>query len=223
MNADGSDMHPISVNNVNEFDPSVLPDGRILFGRWEYVDKNALTIQSLWTVNPGRHAGDGLLRQQHGLPRGDPRRPARARLAPDRRHVRQAQLARRAASIALVDPRLGKNDPQAIVNLEHPDDPTCDTRRFLRAVAASPTTCSSSAAGPRDSKRNVHRDDRPRGPPHHAALRPGDLPALADAGQAAARAAGDRRRDRPPRRRPAASSCRTSTGASTGVKRGEVK
>jgi hypothetical protein len=27
-------------------------DGRILFGRWEYVDKNALTIQSLWTVNP---------------------------------------------------------------------------------------------------------------------------------------------------------------------------
>ena len=52
MNADGSDMHPISVNNVNEFDPCPLPDGRILFGRWEYVDKNALTIQSLWTVNP---------------------------------------------------------------------------------------------------------------------------------------------------------------------------
>ncbi len=52
MNVDGSDVHPISVNNVNEFDPVVLADGRILFGRWEYVDKNALTIQSLWTVNP---------------------------------------------------------------------------------------------------------------------------------------------------------------------------
>ena len=52
MNADGSDIHPISVNFVNEFDPAVLADGRILFGRWEYVDKNALTIQSLWTVNP---------------------------------------------------------------------------------------------------------------------------------------------------------------------------
>jgi hypothetical protein len=30
----------------------VLPDGRILFGRWEYVDRNALVIQSLWTMLP---------------------------------------------------------------------------------------------------------------------------------------------------------------------------
>ena len=52
MNADGSDVHPISVNNVNEFDPVVLHDGRLLFGRSEYVDKNALTIQSLWTMRP---------------------------------------------------------------------------------------------------------------------------------------------------------------------------
>ncbi|MCZ7639465.1 MAG: hypothetical protein M5U12_27520 [Verrucomicrobia bacterium] len=52
MNADGSGIHTLSVNNVNEFDPSVLPDGRILFGRWEYIDKNALTIQSLWTIYP---------------------------------------------------------------------------------------------------------------------------------------------------------------------------
>ncbi|MDA1275646.1 MAG: hypothetical protein O2960_16630 [Verrucomicrobia bacterium] len=52
MNADGGDIHPISVNYVNEFDPAVLPDGRIVYGRWEYVDKNALTIQSLWTCSP---------------------------------------------------------------------------------------------------------------------------------------------------------------------------
>ena len=52
MNADGSDMKPISVNNQTEFDPTVLPDGRLLFGRWEYVDKTALYMQSLWTVHP---------------------------------------------------------------------------------------------------------------------------------------------------------------------------
>jgi hypothetical protein len=52
MNADGSDTHPISVNSENEFDPNVLPDGRIIFGRWEYIDKNALTVQSLWSVHP---------------------------------------------------------------------------------------------------------------------------------------------------------------------------
>lgn len=52
MNSDGSDLHPISVNNVNEFDPSILPDGRIVYGRWEYVDKTALTQQTLRTIYP---------------------------------------------------------------------------------------------------------------------------------------------------------------------------
>ena len=52
MNADGSDIRCISVNNQTEFDPSVLPDGRIIYGRWEYIDKTALYMQSLWTVNP---------------------------------------------------------------------------------------------------------------------------------------------------------------------------
>ncbi len=52
MNGDGSDIHPISVNSENEFDPAVLADGRVLFGRWEYVDKNALTMQSLWSIHP---------------------------------------------------------------------------------------------------------------------------------------------------------------------------
>jgi len=34
MNADGTDIHPVSVNYVNEFDPAVLPDGRLIYGRW---------------------------------------------------------------------------------------------------------------------------------------------------------------------------------------------
>jgi hypothetical protein len=52
MDPDGSNTHPISVNSETEFDPSIMIDGRILYGRWEYVDKTALTIQSLWTVYP---------------------------------------------------------------------------------------------------------------------------------------------------------------------------
>ena len=59
MTADGSRVRAISVNNVTEFDPCVLPDGRIMFGRWEYIDRNALVIQSLWTVLPdGRNESE---------------------------------------------------------------------------------------------------------------------------------------------------------------------
>lgn len=37
--------------------PSVLNDGRIIYTRWEYVDRAACPIQSLWTLNPD---GTGL-------------------------------------------------------------------------------------------------------------------------------------------------------------------
>ena len=57
MERDGSQMRRLSANMVNDFTPSVLPDGRILYCRWEYVDKPAIPIQSLWTINPD---GTGL-------------------------------------------------------------------------------------------------------------------------------------------------------------------
>lgn len=125
MNADGSDVHSISVNNVNEFDPSILPDGRILFGRWEYVDKNALTIQSLWTVNPDGTQETALYANNMVFPEAIlDARPVTGT------HLILATLAKHNStprgSIGLIDPRKGKNDPAALVNLEHPDDPTYD-------------------------------------------------------------------------------------------------
>ena len=52
MNADGSNQQRISANYLNDFTPAVLNDGRIIYGRWEYVDRPAIPIQSLWTINP---------------------------------------------------------------------------------------------------------------------------------------------------------------------------
>lgn len=57
MDADGSNVVGLSANVLNEFTPSVSPDGRILYTRWEYVDKSPLAIQSLWKIHPD---GTGL-------------------------------------------------------------------------------------------------------------------------------------------------------------------
>lgn len=51
-NSDGSRQIRLSANYLNDFTPSVLADGRILYSRWEYVDRPAIPIQSLWTINP---------------------------------------------------------------------------------------------------------------------------------------------------------------------------
>ncbi|MBT8045124.1 MAG: hypothetical protein KJO79_09255, partial [Verrucomicrobiae bacterium] len=49
---DGSNLVRLSANYLNDFTPSVLSDGRIIYSRWEYVDRPAIPIQSLWAINP---------------------------------------------------------------------------------------------------------------------------------------------------------------------------
>lgn len=49
---DGKNIYFISTNNESDSMPCVLDDGRILYCRWEYVDKNIFRLQSLWTINP---------------------------------------------------------------------------------------------------------------------------------------------------------------------------
>jgi len=52
MERDSSGIRMLSANYVNDFTPAVMPDGRILYTRWEYVDRPAVPIQSLWTIQP---------------------------------------------------------------------------------------------------------------------------------------------------------------------------
>lgn len=57
MEADGSSQQRLSANYLMDFTPSALNDGRIIYTRWEYVDRAACPIQSLWAINPD---GTGL-------------------------------------------------------------------------------------------------------------------------------------------------------------------
>ncbi|MCL2103766.1 MAG: hypothetical protein FWH21_01710, partial [Kiritimatiellaeota bacterium] len=52
MDADGTNIRQLSRSSVSETAPSMLPDGRILYTRWEYVDKGAVSVKCLWAMRP---------------------------------------------------------------------------------------------------------------------------------------------------------------------------
>lgn len=52
MEADGANIHQIGKSTLFEGHSTLMPDGRILYDRWEYVDRNFGDAQGLWTVNP---------------------------------------------------------------------------------------------------------------------------------------------------------------------------
>ena len=50
--ADGGNIRMFSSNIEQENTPVPLPDGRLLYTRWEYVDRSQVAFHHLWTVNP---------------------------------------------------------------------------------------------------------------------------------------------------------------------------
>ncbi len=52
IDGDGKNMVKLTNSAVSEFSPSMLSDGRILYTRWEYVDKGQLGIKCLWAMRP---------------------------------------------------------------------------------------------------------------------------------------------------------------------------
>lgn len=52
MERDGANIVQIGKSTLFEGHSTVLPDGRILYDRWEYVDRNFGDAQGLWTCNP---------------------------------------------------------------------------------------------------------------------------------------------------------------------------
>ncbi len=52
MRPDGTGLRPLSNSAVSEQAPSVTPDGRIVYSRWEYVDKGASIVKCIWSMQP---------------------------------------------------------------------------------------------------------------------------------------------------------------------------
>ncbi len=52
MEASGEKIETISWHETNEWQPSVLHDGRVIYSRWDYVDRSASHFHGLWLSNP---------------------------------------------------------------------------------------------------------------------------------------------------------------------------
>ncbi len=70
-NANGGNIRQLSANIEQDNTPWMLPDGRVMFMRWEYVDRSRVKFHHLWTINPdgtgqmvlfgNMHAGTAML------------------------------------------------------------------------------------------------------------------------------------------------------------------
>ena len=56
MRADGTHVEQLTRSPVSEFCPLILDDGRVMYHRWEYIDKGARVAKTVWSMNPdGTH------------------------------------------------------------------------------------------------------------------------------------------------------------------------
>jgi len=117
MERDGSQQIRLSANYLMDFTPSVLNDGRIIYTRWEYVDRAACPIQSLWAIKPD---GTGLS-GYYGNRVISPGTFMDAQPIPGTRNQVIAVATNHNGScrggIVAIDPSKGANAPEAVRNL----------------------------------------------------------------------------------------------------------
>ncbi|MDO4586386.1 MAG: LamG-like jellyroll fold domain-containing protein [Planctomycetia bacterium] len=116
MKLDSSNLYLISRNNEPDYLPSVLPDGRIVFSRWEYTDKPLWRCVSVWTMNP-----DGTQTQiLWGNQTVWPDLPKDVRAVPDSNRLIFTGSAHHnwfSGSIGLIDPTKGLNFPDGLTKI----------------------------------------------------------------------------------------------------------
>lgn len=117
MDRDGSGIRQLSFGEANEWDPSVLADGRLIYTRWDYVNRHDTLFQSLWTMRP-----DGSNTAHfYGNASPNPCMTAEARSIPGEAWrvvaTATAHHAYTAGSIIAIDPRRGQDGPEPIARL----------------------------------------------------------------------------------------------------------
>ena len=112
--ADGSNIRMLSSNNDHDNTPWTMPDGRVLYMRWEYVDRSQVHFHHLWTMNPDGTAQMVWYGNMHGGVAMLDAKPI-----PGTRKVVASWspghgLPEHIGQVAVVDPSLGPDAPEAV-------------------------------------------------------------------------------------------------------------
>ncbi len=106
--SDGGNIRQLSPHETQEWDPAILHDGRIIYTRWDYVDRHAVFGEHLWTTRPDGTAPAAFYgnytRNPIGLWEAQPVPGSRLVMA-----TAAAHHAMTAGSIVLVDPARGSD------------------------------------------------------------------------------------------------------------------
>jgi hypothetical protein len=116
MDADGKNLRRLSDGPISENDPVVMNDGRVIYMRWEYVDKGFGNVQSLWSVRPDGSHSDHVYKNSVVLPGG----MVDARSIPGSRKIVTIAAPHSGLSIGpvlLLDTRLTRRTGKAMTNI----------------------------------------------------------------------------------------------------------
>ena len=116
MDADGKNVRRLSSGQFTELDPCVMDDGRVIYMRWEYIDKGFGNVQSLWSIRPDGSHSDHVYKNTVVLPAG----MVDARSIPGSRRIvtiGAPHCGPPVGPVILVDPDVTRRTPEAMTNI----------------------------------------------------------------------------------------------------------
>lgn len=136
LDVDGGNLRPLSAFESFEYDPSIANDGRVLYTRWDYIDRFNGHFFSLWSTNP-----DGTNPQLvYGNYTTRPQAVMEARSVPGSHKILFTGAAHHSVtggSLVLLDPARGNEGPEPITRLT-PEVPFPETETWKDMYYTSP-------------------------------------------------------------------------------------
>ena len=116
MDADGKNIRRLSGSPLTELNPTVMSDGRVIYMRWEYVDKGFGNVQSLWSMHPDGSGSAHVYKNDVGLPAGlvDPRSIPGSQMIVS---VGAPHCTLSVGPVVLVDNRFDRRTAEAMTNI----------------------------------------------------------------------------------------------------------